>query len=96
MPSFFLHIHVMALMVTSLIERTIRLAMRKKGIDSLPIYPENRSCKSPTMFDIARFFQYVERYEVSVGEDTMVFPAKLTKTQKELLSLLEVPVAVYQ
>jgi len=92
----FLHIHVMALMVTSLIERTIRLAMRKKGIDSLPIYPENRSCKSPTMFDIARLFQYVERYEVSVGEDAMVFPARLTKTQKEVLALLEVPVAAYQ
>ncbi len=92
----FLHIHVMALMVTSLIERTIRLAMRKKGIDSLPIYPESRPCKSPTMFDIARLFQYVERYEVTVGEDTMVFPAELTKTQKEVLTLLEIPIAAYQ
>ena len=92
----YLHIHVMSLMVTSLIERTIRLAMKKKGLDSLPIYPENRSCKSPTMFDIARLFQNVERYEVSVGEDTMVFPAKLTKTQKEVLTLLEVPIAAYQ
>jgi transposase len=92
----FLHIHVMALMVASLIERTIRLAMRKKGIDSLPIYPENRPCKSPTMFDIARLFQYVERYEVAVGDDSMVFPAKLTKTQKEVLTLLGVPIAAYQ
>jgi transposase len=92
----YLHIHVMALMVSSLIERTIRLAMRKKGIDSLPIYPENRPCKSPTMFDIDRLFQYVERYEVTVGDDTMVFPAELTKTQKEVLALLEIPIAAYQ
>jgi len=92
----FLHIHVMALMVASLIERTIRLAMRKKGIDSLPIYPESRPCKSPTMFDIARLFQYVERYEVLVGEDTNIFPAELTKIQKEVLTLLEVPIAAYQ
>jgi transposase len=92
----FLHIHVMALMVGTLIERTIRLAMKKEGISSLPIYPENRPCKSPTMFDIARLFRYVERYEVTVGDDTLVFPAELTKTQKEVLSLLEVPIAAYQ
>jgi hypothetical protein len=48
------------------------------------------------MFDIARLFQYVERYEVAVGDDIMVFPAKLTKTQKEVLTLLEVPIAAYQ
>ena len=92
----FLHIHVMALMVASLIERKIRLAMRQSGISSLPIYPEDRPCKSPTMFDIARLFRYVERYEVTVGDDTVVFPAELTKTQKKVLALLEVPIAAYQ
>ena len=92
----FLHIHVMALMVAALIERKIRLAMRQKGMSSLPIYPENRPCKSPTMFDIARLFRYVERYEVAVGDDTLVFPAELTKTQKEVLALLDVPIASYQ
>ena len=92
----FLHIHVMALMVASLIERTLRRAMQREGLDSLPIYPESRPCKSPTMFDIARLFQNVERYEVAVGEDLMVFPAELTKTQKQVLTLLEVPVAPYQ
>jgi len=92
----FLHIRVMALMVASLIERTLRLAMRKKGISSLPIYPENRSCESPTLFDIVRIFRYVERYEVTAGDDTMVFPAELTKAQKEVLTLLGVPIAAYQ
>ena len=92
----FLHIHVMGLMVASLIERTLHLAMRKKGISSLPIYPENRPCDSPTMFDIVRLFRYVERYEVTAGDDTMVFPAELTKAQKEVLTLLGVPIAGYQ
>jgi transposase len=92
----FLHIHVMALMVASLIERKLRQAMRKKGISSIPIYPEDRPCKSPTMFDIARLFRYVERYEVAVDDETIVFPAELTKTQKEVLALLEVPIAAYQ
>ncbi|HEX04228.1 MAG TPA: IS1634 family transposase, partial [Bacteroidetes bacterium] len=92
----FLHIHVMALIVAALIERKLRLAMRQKGITSLPIYPENRPCKAPTIFDIVRFFRNVERYEVTAGDDTIVFPAELTTTQKEVLKFLEVPIAAYQ
>ena len=92
----FLHMHVMALMVASLIERKLRLAMQEMGITSLPIYPENRSCASPTIFDIVRLFRNVERYEVVAGDDTMIFPAELTNTQKQVLNLLDVPVADYQ
>jgi transposase len=92
----YLHIHVMALMVASLIERKIRLAMKKKGIRSLPIYPEDRTCPFPTIFDITRLFKNVERYEVSADEKTLIFPAELTSIQKEVLNLLEVPVAAYQ
>jgi transposase len=92
----FLHIHVMALMVAALIERKLRLGMRQKGIDSLPIYPEERACKSPTLFDIVRLFRNVERYEVTAGDNIMIFPAELTKTQNDVLKLLEVPVVAYQ
>ena len=92
----FLHIHVMALMVAALIERKLRLAMRQQGISSLPIYPEERPCKSPTMFDIVRLFRGVERYEVTVGDDLNIFPAQLTDLQKQVLELLEVPRAAYQ
>lgn len=92
----FLHVHVMALMVAALIERKLRLAMKEKGIRSLPIYPENRLCKAPTMFDIVRLFRNVERYEVTSGDDIMIFPAGLTKAQKEVLTLLEVPISTYQ
>jgi transposase len=92
----FLHVHVMALMVAALIERTLRLAMRKNKIRSLPLYPEDRPCKSPTMFDLARLFRNVERYEVAVGDDINIFPARLSKLQKQVLELLEVPLAAYQ
>ena len=83
-------------MVATLIERKLRLAMRKKGIKSVPIYPENRPCESPTMFDIVRLFRYVERYEVAAGDDIIIFPAELSKTQKQVLTLLDVPIAAYQ
>jgi transposase len=92
----FLHVHVMALMVSTLIERTLRKAMKKEGIKSLPIYPEGRPCPSPTIFDIARLFQHTERYEVTIGDETTVFPAELTDLQKDVLQLLDVPMAAYQ
>ena len=92
----FLHIHVMALMVAALIERKLRLAMKKQRINSLPIYPEKRACKAPTIFDIVRLFRNVERYEVETSHETIIFPAELTPEQKEVLTLLEVPTAMYQ
>ena len=70
--------------------------MREKGVRFLPIYPESRPCKAPTIFDIVRLFRYVERYEVTAGDDTIIFPAALTTTQKDVLDLLEVPIVVYQ
>jgi|TARA_Y100000031_G_scaffold155203_1_gene205159 transposase len=92
----YLHMHVMALMVAALIERTLRHAMKRKKLASIAIYPESRPCPAPTLFDIVRLFRNVERYEVRAGEETLVFPAELTDTQKQVLELLEVPVAKYQ
>lgn len=92
----YLHMHVMALMVAALIERTLRRAMQRKKLASIPIYPESRPCPAPTIFDIVRLFRNVERYEVKAGQETIVFPAELTDTQKQVLELLEVPFALYQ
>jgi len=85
----------MALMISTLIERQIRQAMRIKKIASLSIYPEDRACKAPTMFDIVRLFRGLERFEVECAGMTTVFPAQLTKTQQQVLDLLNVPVSLY-
>jgi transposase len=92
----FLHVHVMALMVGSLIERRLRQSMRKRNLQSLPIYPEDRPCASPTIFDIVRLFKNVERYEVTSGDEILIFPAELSKIQKEVLNLLSINLAAYQ
>lgn len=91
-----LHMHVMALMVGTLIERKLRLAMKANKIKSVPIYPENRPCKFPTVFDIARLFRTVEQYEVEQNENIQIFPAQLSPIQKQVLNLLEVPISLYQ
>ena len=92
----YLHMQVMALMVATLIERQLRLAMKHKVVDSLPIYPEGKHCPHPTVFDIVRLFNNVERYEVQENDRAFIFPAQLNKAQKQVLELLEVPVALYQ
>lgn len=91
----YLHMNVMALMVATLLERHLRLAMKRSAIVSLPLYPEGKPCKYPTTFDIVRLFKSVERYEVVQGEYVHLFPAELNSTQNKVLKLLGVPTSVY-
>ena len=91
----YLHMHVMALTVATLIERQLRKAMKHLSIDALPLYPEGRPCPYPTMFDIVRVFRNIERYEVVDGEQVTIFPAQLNPLQKQLLQLLDVPISWY-
>jgi hypothetical protein len=78
----YLHMNIMALMVATLLERQLRIAMKRKSLVSLPIYPEGKPCKYPTAFDIVRLFKGVERYEVVQGEHLHIFPAQLNTIQK--------------
>jgi transposase len=92
----YLHMHVMALMVATLIERELRRAMRQQALSTLPLYPEARPCRYPTLFDIVRLFAGVERYEVTCAEQVTLFPAELTPLQQQVLDLLKVPASLYQ
>jgi transposase len=92
----YLHMHVMALMVATLIERHLRKAMKCRSLSSLPLYPEDRPCPYPTIYDIVRVFRGVERYEVLEAERVTLFPAQLNPLQKQLLEMLEVPISLYQ
>ena len=91
----YLHMNVVALMVATLMERHLRIAMKRKSLVSLPIYPEGKPCKYPTTFDIVRLFKGVVRYEVLHGEHVHIFPAQLTDIQQEVLPLVEIPVSLY-
>ena len=92
----YLHIHVIALMVSTLIERQLRLAMKNNQIEALPIYPEGRDCSHPTIFDIIRLFRNIEKYEVELDGKTTFFPANLNIIQKKILNLLAIPISLYQ
>jgi hypothetical protein len=78
-------------------ERDLRHGMKRNGLKSISIYPEERDCKYPTAHSIIRVFQEVEKFEVldREGEVTEYFPPRLTPLQKQILNLMEVPLTLY-
>jgi transposase len=88
----FFTLYFLALLVQALIERELRLAMKRERIRELPIYPEQRLCKRPTTEQILRLFSFAERHTLRRGDRTVqVFPAELTDLQSQVLELLGVP-----
>jgi hypothetical protein len=88
----FFTLYFLALLVQALIERELRLAMKRENIDELPLYPEQRQCARPTTEQILRLFSLAERHRLIDGVHTVqVFDIPLTELQRRLLRLLGVP-----
>jgi hypothetical protein len=88
----FFTLYFLALLVQALIERELRLAMKRENIDELPLYPEQRLCARPTTEQILRLFSLAERHRLIDGAHTVqVFDVPLTELQRQLLGLLGVP-----
>jgi len=49
-------VYFLALFVQALIERDLRRAMQREGVEDLPLYPEERSTKRPTAEQVFRLF----------------------------------------
>lgn len=83
-------------LVQALIERELRTAMKRKGIQELPIYPEERQCKRPTTEQILRLFSLPERHVLlQRGQIVQTFPPELTELQHKVLALLGVPAQAF-
>jgi hypothetical protein len=54
-------LYFLALLVQAIIERELRLAMKREKIDELPLYPEQRDCARPTTEQVLRLFSLAER-----------------------------------
>jgi transposase len=90
-------LYFLALLVQALIERELRLAMKRDHIEELPIYPEQRQCRRPTTEQILRLFSLAERHVLMRGEYTVqLFPPQITDLQRQLLDLLGVRRSSYQ
>lgn len=90
-------LYFLALLVGALIERELRLAMRREHIEQLPLYPEQRQCAHPTTEQILRLFSLTERHRLLLnGSTVQVFNAQLTPLQRQVASLLGVSEQAFQ
>src|SRR5260221_9627806 len=64
----FFTVYFLALLVQSLIERHLRLAMQRQQITHLPLYAEQRQCKRPTTEQILRLFGLLEQHTCNVDQ----------------------------
>ncbi|MGC8562846.1 MAG: hypothetical protein ACP5NO_06600 [Thermoplasmata archaeon] len=78
-------------------EREVRNSMKKEGRESIRIYPESRSCESPTTDRVLGDFATVQMNWIeSGGKIVKKFLPKLTQRQDDLLGLAGVPISEYQ
>jgi len=78
-----------ALLVRALIEREVRRRMQDEGLKSLPLYPEDRECPSPTAERILGIFASLQRHDlVADGQVVQTFEPQLTATQRRVISVL--------
>jgi len=82
-----------ALMIQALIEREIRVKMKKEKLPSLTLYPEEREASHPTTTKIMRIFDEISTYKLIYGDGSVdEFKDELTETQQQVLELLQIPV----
>jgi transposase len=85
-------VYFLALLVESLLERELRRAMAREGVESLPLYPEGRACRRPTTRRVIDLFEDVQRHELTErGRTAAVFTTELTRLQRKILRLLGMP-----
>ncbi len=82
-------VYFIVLLLNALIERELRLAMRREKILSLPLYPERRMCKYPTTIRIIDLFSDIRRHILlSSGERVKCFFDPISELQETILNLL--------
>jgi transposase len=84
-------LYFLALLVQAIIERELRLAMKREEITELPLYPEQRDCQRPTTEQVLRLFSLAERHQLMHDDKTVqVFDVEFTDLQRQVLDLLGV------
>jgi transposase len=90
-------VYFLVLLVEALLERELRQAMQREGIDSLPLYPEDRPCRRPTARRVIDLFDDIYRHTLpSPHGAPLVFVTELSKLQRRILKLLRIPMNHYQ
>ena len=89
-------VYFLVLLVQSLLERELRRAMEREGLESLPLYPEGRPCRRPTARRVFDVFDPIQRHHLQLADGTeQVLVTELTPLQRQLLKLLNLSPAAY-
>ena len=92
----FLFLTYIALTAHALIERQLRLAMKREKTETLPFYPEERECAAPTMARVLELFARVEWHVLRDGrKEIKRFPPELSQLQTTTLRLLGITARAY-
>ncbi len=92
-----LFLEFIALIVHALIERQLRQQMQKDQIESIPLYPEERSCKAPTTTRLIDLFEPVQPHCLKEGNVLVQqFPPQLNDLQKTMTGLVGLGPGIYQ
>jgi len=82
-------VYFFALLVEALLEREVRRAMERDGVEDLPLYPESRPCRRPTARKLIDLFEDIQRHTLtSPAGPPVVFRTELTRLQRTVLRLL--------
>ncbi|MGH3372528.1 MAG: IS1634 family transposase [Nocardioidaceae bacterium] len=85
-----------ALLTHALIERELRRAMAAAAITDLPLYYEDRACKSPTAERVLELLDPLARNVViHDGRVLAVQEPRLSPLQEQILGLLDIPTSPY-
>jgi hypothetical protein len=85
-----------ALLTHALIERELRQAMTATGIAALPLYYEDRACKSPTAARVLELLDPLARTVVLHHDSLLALQEPiLSPLQEQVLRLLSVPTSPY-
>lgn len=90
-------LYFFALMIVSLIERNIRLNMKKQKIEKLPILPQKMNTKKPTWNNIRYFCRDIHQSVILKNKVTIQVDVQgLSDLHKKVCGLVEVPSSVYK
>jgi transposase len=88
--------YFLVLLVEALLERELRQAMEREALESLPLYPEGRPCRSPTTRRLLDVFEIVQRHTLLADdEQPEVLVTELSDLQRKLLKLVNLPSTDY-
>ena len=84
-----------ALMIQALIERQVRQQMADRKIPAIALYPEDRDASHPTTAKIMGIFGDISTYKLKSPQQTREYRDDLTKVQRLILKLLDIPESIY-